>query len=52
MTEEIVAAAQQHQSDWIILGARGVSSAGDLPLGAVAQKVSIWNPSALLVVRA
>lgn len=51
VAEEIVSAAQQHGADWIVLGARGLSSAENLPLGAVAQKVSTWNHGALLVVR-
>jgi nucleotide-binding universal stress UspA family protein len=49
--EQIVAAAQEDAADWIVLGARGLSSAPELPLGAVAQKVGSWNPGALLVVR-
>jgi nucleotide-binding universal stress UspA family protein len=51
VADQIVAAAQEHGADWIVLGARGMSSAPDLPLGAVAQKVGGWNPGALLVVR-
>jgi nucleotide-binding universal stress UspA family protein len=51
VAEQIVAAAQEDNADWIVLGARGMSSAPDLPLGAVAQKVGSWNPGALLVVR-
>jgi nucleotide-binding universal stress UspA family protein len=51
VAEQIVAAAQEAGADWIVMGARGLSSAPDLPLGAVAQKVGSWNPGALLVVR-
>jgi nucleotide-binding universal stress UspA family protein len=51
VAEQIVAAAQEDAADWIVLGARGLSSAPDLPLGAAAQKVGSWNPGALLVVR-
>jgi nucleotide-binding universal stress UspA family protein len=51
VADQIVAAAQEDEADWIVLGARGLSSAPDLPLGAAAQKVGSWNPGALLVVR-
>lgn len=51
VAEQIVAAAQEDAADWIVLGARGLSSAPDLPLGAAAAKVGSWNPGALLVVR-
>jgi nucleotide-binding universal stress UspA family protein len=49
--EQILTAAAQHQADWIVLGARGLSSTVELALGSVSQTVALFNRAALLVVR-
>jgi nucleotide-binding universal stress UspA family protein len=49
--EQILAAAADHQADWIVLGARGLSPTLELALGSVSQKVALFHREALLVVR-
>lgn len=48
---ELLAAAREHDSDLIVVGARGPRESGPVPLGSVSQKLLRYAPCSVLLVR-